>query len=1757
MAHARPSRSLLLWLIIGGVLLGGADASTQGRADTPFPVYRHAELEGRFQVETPLPRKPSPALEAAALGRARAAARARDEAALAEAARDIVIHAEAAATGWSKAATVWAGLYGAWRVHGRDRDDYSERREAQREARESLRRAAYSLYAGYRWASDPSQAATILVAFGIVQESLEEYTSAELALAAALTARENNGARDRLERIRKEHGFRIADILYDRDREDPRICLTLSTPVARKHRHDFEDYVVLEPHGGDHPTVLRDAAVCIGNLDHGASYTVAIREGLQDVHGRTVVPSRHRVKVPDRPAWARFSKGRYVIPAVGNISIPLTTVNVDEVLLTLLRITEANLVDEASGGSLGKDLAGYDLREIAEELGEQLWQGTLAIDSSRNREVVTAIDVASFLPEHRSGVYVLAATIPGVTARGYEFRAVQWFVVSDIGLLTIRGADGLSVFARSLATAEPIAGVKLFLLARNKDTLATLETDAQGRVTFAPGLLRGSGGRRAVLLRASAGNGDHTFLPLNRPGMDLSDRDTAGRPWPGSLDAYLYTDQGIYRPGDTVHLTALVRDGDGRAVVDLPFELSVTRPDGVQAREYLVRSDHTGAIPMDHVLSDSAVTGAWQFLLRVPGADGLVGTASVKVEDFVPPRLEVAVEVPESVDSGTAVPVAVTARFLYGAPAAGVSVKGRVEVAADPEPFAAWSGYRFGPVEDPPLPGRADLPATRTGEDGIAVLSLDLPRVAETAHPLRARIDAAVLESGGRAVGKTVVFPLRDGRERIGIRPRPAGGVAVGQSGLFEVALVDRAGAAVAGRQLTWRLYREERAAFRYMRPGKSWRKRAVTMDTTVESGTLRTAPGTGGPARIVVAPRWGSYRLEVTDPSHSGALPASVRFRVGWGGGDSGGDVPDRMTVRLDRRRYAPGDTATVRLEAPFDGVALVTVLTDRVMQSHHVRVVDGRATVALPVERWTAGAYVAATVFRPAPARAEEGPGRAVGIAWLEVHEPARILSVDFDAPETAPSGKSLRVPLRATDGTGATVEARVTVAAVDEGILGMTAFASPDPVAAMLGKRSLGVELLDLYGRLIHTRRGDIPKEAMFRSGGDARGRLWVGVQPPQRTVALYQGLMRTDAHGRGEVLLDIPEGFSGRLRLMAVAHTKEALGQGADRVVIRDPLTVDLYLPRFLTPGDNAQVTVEMANTSAPAGSYAPTLTVNGAATLSRALPDAVSLEPGQRWSMPVTLSAAKPGEAVLRLAAAGPGGVRVERTWTLVVRPAQAWRQTRRTVTLEPGGSLKLTRALVDNLYPTTAHVSASVSPVPYDLQALLATLDRYPYGCTEQTISRALPLVYLNELGEKVLGSDGDSELPARIQGAVRRVLSRQTADGGFGLWSAREDSKPWISAYALDFLERARAEGYEVDAGALRRARDYVAGLMRRGRPSDVAWEAYAYGLAVLARSKAVEPGTVRYLINNRLDRVGSGMGRAQLALAAASFGLTDSAATAFASAVPALGGNAHSTYGSRLRDAAALVAVAAAIKPATLEAAATHLRRVAAEDSRTSTQEQAWMVLAAWELTRAAATTRLTVDGVAAVTGQGGFHHAVASHALEGNGVTIGNPGDRPVKLLVSVGGQPVAEEPTYANGTSITRTIRTPAGAPADLANVAQGDELIVVLEGRLAEGRFQRRLLVADLLPAGLEIQAAIVEDGEHGVVEGADRPDALRLRDDRYVAALSRNGGESFRLAYLVRAVTPGTFRVPAPYVEDMYDPAIQARGAMGRLTVHP
>ena len=1735
------------------VLLVLPASMARAEAEVPFPSYRHTEMEKRVASDGQLSRSPSMVQETLATIRMKEAVRERDTAALAKAASDLVHASERIAAGWRKSADAWTSLYEAFKAEAVDRSrSWHMRRQARRNARHALQEAAYSLYAAYRSSTDVSSAARNLGEFARVQEARQDYVGAELALRDSLKLAEDSETRTALDRIRKKHGFRIVKIRHDGDRDDPRSCIALSASVREDQRDYVADYIALEPSHGDHPVVLQESTVCIGNLEHGVKYRLALRDGLIDVHGRKVVGEVRRFRVPDRPPSVRFSAGRYVLPRTGSIGVPLTTVNMAEVPLRLLRITEGNLVDIASGGRLPHELKGRQLSHIVNSLGEEVWNGTITIRSIRNRQVVTAVQLDKLLPERKPGIYVLAATARKYGDPKYWESAVQWLVVSDIGLTTVRGSDGLSVFARSLSSAEPMAGVTLALKARNEDTLAELATDLNGRATFAPGLLRGSGGRAAVLLQARSEEGGHTFLKLTGPGFDLSDRGVGGRKHPGAVDAYLYTDRGIYRPGETVHLTALVRDELGRALDDMPLLLKVTRPDGVLARSFSVLSDRSGAVALDHPLPDTAITGEWRFALGIPDDTATVGQTRVEVQDFVPPRIEVDAVAPPTLSVGAEFPITIKAKFYYGAPGADLIVKGRMRVESDPEPFARWAGYRFGLVDGEPKPARLPLPEAKTGQDGTVTLTPTPPAVGKSTHPTRIRLEAAVLEPGGRPVGTTIARSLRDGQERIGLRPRFNGSVGIGAAATFDVVLVDGEGSAVAERDLAWRVYRETREPFWYMDRHDRWKYRAVVMDSTVDSGAFKTVGSPTSVARISTQVGWGTYRLEVTDPINPDVMPSSVRFGVGWGRNDDRPDAPDMMTVRVDKKSYLAGENATIRLEAPFDGPASVIVATASVEQVHRVAVVDGKAALSLPVKNWTAGAYVMATTFRPAPVAAREGPARAIGMAWLAVDQPKRRLSVTFDLPAAARSGMPLSVPFQVKDGNGKPRQARLTVAAVDEAILRLTGFDSPDPTPLLFGQRRMAVELRDLYGRVVDARRG---RSGAIRSGGDLPGGLLGGIQPPRRSVVLYHGLMSTDPDGRGEVTLNIPQGFRGRLRLMAVAHSKDALGSGTGMLRVRDPVMADIYLPRFLAPGDKAHIAVELVNAEGAAGDYHPSLSVTGPVNIAGDLPRAVALAPGERRLLPLTLSATEPGVAMLKVEASGPQDIRVERSWALTVRPAQPWSQERYRMVLKPDTSLSLSEALISGLHAANLRVSVGVSAVPYDMHGLLASLDRYPYGCTEQLISRALPLLYVADLDAGSGGRSKNPELRKRVQDAILRILSRQRPDGSFGLWSPRDRADLWLSAYALDFLDRAQGGGFEVDEVVLNRSRRYFTRLLNQRSISGEKLDAVAYALAALARAGTVEPGTVRRFARSYIDQVFTGVGRAQVALAAASFGLTEVANDAVSTALSSFGSRRYATYGSKLRDAAAVASVASRLDHNAGRTATEKLRQLVEEADATSTQEKAWMVLAARELNRNVQEAPPTLDGTMTLRSRASFHRVVHPGELKGAGLKIHNTGDRPVELAVSVGGHPMVEEPAVSKGVTIARSVMTPSGEPTELHDLEQGDDLIVVLEGVWHGTSFPRRLLVVDLLPAGLEIQTAITDGDLYQGLGEVDVPDTVRLRDDRYVAAVTRKSGEEFRLAYLVRAVTPGTYRVPAAYVEDMYAPSLRARGAMGALTV--
>ena len=270
------------------------------------------------------------------------------------------------------------------------------------------------------------------------------------------------------------------------------------------------------------------------------------------------------IYVRDRKPLVRFTGKAYVLPRTGQRGIPVVSVNTAAVALEIYRIGDRNLLDTVIGRDFQRSLDRYDLDRLTEERGAQVWKGEMKVEQMLNTDVTTAFPVDEAIGTLSPGVYVMVAEPVGATKDEFDSLATQWFIVSDLGLTAFSGNDGIHVFVHSLETTQPKGAVEVRLLSRSNEVLASKRTSDAGHVQFEAGLTRGEGALAPAMLIATDGKGDYAFLNLKAPAFDLSDRGVSGRAVPAGLDAFVYTERGVYRSGETVHVTALLRDGAGR-----------------------------------------------------------------------------------------------------------------------------------------------------------------------------------------------------------------------------------------------------------------------------------------------------------------------------------------------------------------------------------------------------------------------------------------------------------------------------------------------------------------------------------------------------------------------------------------------------------------------------------------------------------------------------------------------------------------------------------------------------------------------------------------------------------------------------------------------------------------------------------------------------------------------------------------------------------------------------------------------------------------------------------------------------------------------------------------------------------------------------------------------------------------------------------------------------------------------------------------
>ncbi len=653
--------------------------------------------------------------------------------------------------------------------------------------------ASHAAYRAFTTAGSDPERSDALALLGSALERRARYREAITAYRAGVEAGADEGARAHLAELVAARGFRATGVAVKADLERPEFCITFRGKLIAERRVRYEDYVRIEPPlaGG---LAVRDDRLCASGAAYGTRHSVTVLAGLPSADGdETPGPETFDVEIGDRPASVGFKGNTYVLPRTGSAGIPVITVNVKRVHLKILRIDERNVIEQMTKDRLSGLLGRWDIEQIRTENGELVWQGEMDVASELNQRVTTAFPVGDVLKKTTPGIYAVVAEPVGVEVPTWAQRATQWLVISDLGLTTFQGEDGLAVFARSLATARPAAGVTVRLFARNNSLLAEAVTDAAGGARFAAGLLRGEGGRAPKALFAFGAGGDFNLLELTAPAFDLSDRGVGGREPPGPVDVFLYGDRGVYRPGETAHVVALMRDDTAHAVETMPLTVRLLRPDGVEARRDTVKPQAIGAYALDLPFSQGALTGRWTVEVHIDPAAPPVGTLRLLVEDVVPPRIEAKLSTAATLlRPGEAADLALKADYLYGAPAAGLPVDGEVVVMADDNPYPDRPGYHFGLADEAVDPQRMALPAIRTDATGAAALRVALDKVPDTTRPLKAVIRAGVFELGGRPATASLTLPVRQRAVAVGLHPRfGADGVAEGSEAVFDLIVLD------------------------------------------------------------------------------------------------------------------------------------------------------------------------------------------------------------------------------------------------------------------------------------------------------------------------------------------------------------------------------------------------------------------------------------------------------------------------------------------------------------------------------------------------------------------------------------------------------------------------------------------------------------------------------------------------------------------------------------------------------------------------------------------------------------------------------------------------------------------------------------------------------------------------------------------------------------------------------------------------------
>ncbi len=1520
------------------------------------------------------------------------------------------------------------------------------------------------------------------------------------------------------------------------------------------------------------------ATVYFPNISPDTRYVVSIYKGLRSRSGEQLsYPQTFVVKTRQVEPMIGFATRGSVLASGLTKGLPVVTLDIEQADIDFFRVKPDKLAPFIEVFSRDSRMYYYQSPEL-QQFTDLVYSGRWDLEINKHLRTRTNIPITHIAALQKPGVYFAVLKGAGIYDYGYS---ATWFSISDLGLHARKYDNALQFHVQSLETAKPKANVRVTGVDKDGRTLFQVRTTEEGTAKV-------SGAFTDLVLVTAAKESHVSLLPMNVPALDLSEfRTAAARYRP--VELFVYGPRDIYRSGETVPMDGLLRNQDGDMVPAVPIQAKVYAPDGRMIHEFLWQPRENNYYTFRYQLPGNALTGNWE--VRFSQAGTLVTAYRFLVAEFLPERMRSDISNPRGqtdiLNKDQDLKIRVSGAFLYGAPAAGSKVDAAIHISPARKLFKEkWPGFVFGHIKDLVTQSfTTEKTALDTEGHGMLAVKNQWHNVSSP-HWVTANV--SLYDAGGRPVVRNKSWQVWPAESLVGIRSLAEKGEVDSDSiARFAVMRVDKTGRRLGAENLKVTVIKEHREYYwEYTNGAWEWRSSSQFYP---EERYLVDIPDQESIV-VDVPVKWGGYRLEIFDPDTG--LTASYDIWAGWQPrGSEGRDLnrPDRVDLILDKKAYASQDRVQVTVKSPEGGSGYLFVESDTNLLTRPITIPPEGADIFFDLDpAWQRhDLYVSAVVVRPGESRSNSLPKRAVGLVHLPLDRGHRQLSVEIRMPAKTEPGRRITVPVqvRRSDGSIPS-DARITLAAVDTGILNLTGYETPSPFDYFFQPRQYGPDIHDMYQKLIETGDGAWARQ---RFGGDAPTLSRGGDRPATdvQIISLHRAAVAADADGMALFHLDMPE-FNGQVRLMAVAHTAADFGSGDHELTLASPLVTQMTMPRFLAAGDQARLNLDLHNLTGTSQDISLALTagltleIQGPADLQLHL----ATDEKQSVSIPVAARTA-PGRSIITCAIQGlvvNGEQRtLERSWFLETRPAYPALTTAWHKTLAPGASFVMAPAR--NLITETIDLRASLgSAPPIPVAEHVRILDAYPYGCLEQTVSSLFPHVILGsaDMAELGIRSESDDAVYDKIRRGIQLVGEKQKSSGGFGLWDSSGPENAWLTAYAVHFLIQARQAGFAVPEQSMKQALDRLLVFVRR--PGAIPCERYyppvpyrasvqTYAAFVLAMEQSLTLGDARAVFQAAQDQIQGSLAFVHAGLALHLAGDTLLAAHAFDRALqirrPEKG--SLGDFGSDLRDLAAGFYLVSVHAPdyQNRDGFLAALEPLVSGQKWFSTQERNALVMAGvarlktpqkrWQ-------ARVLNNGIPRDLDHTSQKEVAWSGDRAGQGVEITNTGQTDLFVHAVMSGYPDQAPGPESRGASITRRYLDMNGHPVSLEKAAMGDRLLVELAVKTDQD--MPHCLVVDLLPAGMELEdphlsgSFVIDDimvDEKSVADWhkAHGTRHTEYRDDRFAAALDLRAKQEYRRFYGVRLVNPGRFQVPPPLVEDMYKPWIRAVGSGGGILAIP